>query len=164
MFLWLCFLSRVSTLLIRGIFLQISHKTGGYSCGCVELWNILSKMHILLWTWILQKLGQLEVKHGMLQLAETLDFLHNKARVLHRAISPEVSIHFRNYPVLTFCLSWRSMSVRNKSFYVIEIIGLLRLVHMVPVCRLLIHDSLEYLAPRFTHISLALVPSLVRNP
>ncbi|KAG0559084.1 hypothetical protein KC19_10G077800 [Ceratodon purpureus] len=35
------------------------------------------------------ELGQLEVKHGLLQLAETLDFLHNKARVLHRAISPE---------------------------------------------------------------------------
>ncbi|KAF6176077.1 hypothetical protein GIB67_000171 [Kingdonia uniflora] len=31
----------------------------------------------------------LEVKHGLLQVAETLDFLHNNARLIHRAISPE---------------------------------------------------------------------------
>ncbi|XP_024396170.1 LOW QUALITY PROTEIN: SCY1-like protein 2 A [Physcomitrium patens] len=35
------------------------------------------------------ELGQLEVKHGLLQLTETLGFLHNNARLLHRAIGPE---------------------------------------------------------------------------
>ncbi|XP_027089967.1 SCY1-like protein 2 A [Coffea arabica] len=31
----------------------------------------------------------LEVKHGLLQIAETLDFLHNNARLIHRSIAPE---------------------------------------------------------------------------
>lgn len=31
----------------------------------------------------------LEVKHGLLQISESLDFLHNNARLVHRAISPE---------------------------------------------------------------------------
>lgn len=44
----------------------------------------------------LQELGQLEVKHGLLQLTETLGFLHNNARLLHRAIGPEVKLHFFN--------------------------------------------------------------------
>ncbi|KAF9609205.1 hypothetical protein IFM89_014046 [Coptis chinensis] len=35
------------------------------------------------------EMGLLEVKHGMLQAAESLDFLHNNARLIHRAISPE---------------------------------------------------------------------------
>lgn len=35
----------------------------------------------------------LEVKHGLLQIAESLDFLHNNARLIHRAISPEVLIY-----------------------------------------------------------------------
>ncbi|KAI3464264.1 hypothetical protein Pfo_020927 [Paulownia fortunei] len=35
------------------------------------------------------EMGLLEVKHGLLQIAETLDFLHNNARLIHRAISPE---------------------------------------------------------------------------
>lgn len=35
-------------------------------------------------------MGLLEVKHGLLQIAETLDFLHNNARLIHRALSPEV--------------------------------------------------------------------------
>ncbi|EPS68984.1 hypothetical protein M569_05783, partial [Genlisea aurea] len=34
-------------------------------------------------------MGLLEVKHGLLQVAETLDFIHNNARLVHRAISPE---------------------------------------------------------------------------
>ncbi|KAL0456281.1 UNVERIFIED_CONTAM: SCY1-like protein 2 [Sesamum latifolium] len=34
-------------------------------------------------------MGLLEVKHGLLQVAETLDFLHNNARLIHRAIAPE---------------------------------------------------------------------------
>jgi len=38
-----------------------------------------------------KELGELEMKHGLLQLTETLEFLHNNARLLHRAISPEVS-------------------------------------------------------------------------
>ena len=36
-------------------------------------------------------MGLLEVKHGLLQVAESLEFLHNNARLVHRAISPEVS-------------------------------------------------------------------------
>ncbi|XP_022886294.1 SCY1-like protein 2 [Olea europaea var. sylvestris] len=35
------------------------------------------------------EMGLLEVKHGLLQIAETLDFLHNNARLIHRALSPE---------------------------------------------------------------------------
>ncbi|KAH9626464.1 hypothetical protein KSS87_006424 [Heliosperma pusillum] len=35
------------------------------------------------------EMGLLEVKHGLLQIAESLEFLHNNARLLHRAISPE---------------------------------------------------------------------------
>ncbi|KAF8766294.1 hypothetical protein HU200_007810 [Digitaria exilis] len=37
-----------------------------------------------------QEMGLLEIKHELLQLAETLDFLHNNAHLAHRAISPEV--------------------------------------------------------------------------
>ncbi|KAJ6360550.1 hypothetical protein OIU77_004545 [Salix suchowensis] len=35
------------------------------------------------------EMGLLEVKHGLLQIAESLDFLHNNAHLVHRAISPE---------------------------------------------------------------------------
>ncbi|KAL3845717.1 hypothetical protein ACJIZ3_003120 [Penstemon smallii] len=35
------------------------------------------------------EMGLLEVKHGLLQIAETLDFIHNNAHLIHRAISPE---------------------------------------------------------------------------
>ncbi|XP_068654052.1 SCY1-like protein 2 A [Aristolochia californica] len=35
------------------------------------------------------EMGLLEVKHGLLQIAESLDFLHNHARLIHRALSPE---------------------------------------------------------------------------
>ncbi|XP_010063716.2 SCY1-like protein 2 [Eucalyptus grandis] len=35
------------------------------------------------------EMGLLEVKHGLLQIAESLDFLHNNARLIHRSISPE---------------------------------------------------------------------------
>nr|XP_009788433.1 PREDICTED: SCY1-like protein 2 [Nicotiana sylvestris] len=35
------------------------------------------------------EMGLLEVKHGLLQIAETLDFLHGNARLIHRSISPE---------------------------------------------------------------------------
>ncbi|KAL5073385.1 hypothetical protein RYX36_012369 [Vicia faba] len=35
------------------------------------------------------EMGLLEVKHGLLQMAESLDFLHNQAHLIHRAISPE---------------------------------------------------------------------------
>ncbi|GAB2271120.1 SCY1-like protein 2 A [Dionaea muscipula] len=37
------------------------------------------------------EMSLLEVKHGLLQVAESLDFLHNNAHLVHRAISPEVS-------------------------------------------------------------------------
>ncbi|TYI71227.1 hypothetical protein E1A91_D08G279500v1 [Gossypium mustelinum] len=35
------------------------------------------------------EMGLVEVKHGLLQIAECLNFLHNNARIVHRAISPE---------------------------------------------------------------------------
>lgn len=35
------------------------------------------------------EMGLVEVKHGLLQIAETLDFLHSNARLIHRSISPE---------------------------------------------------------------------------
>ncbi|XP_062215123.1 SCY1-like protein 2 A [Phragmites australis] len=35
------------------------------------------------------EMGLLEIKHGLLQVAETLDFLHSNAHLAHRAISPE---------------------------------------------------------------------------
>lgn len=35
------------------------------------------------------EMGLLEIKHGLLQVAESLEFLHNNARLVHRAISPE---------------------------------------------------------------------------
>eukprot|EP00268_Persea_americana_P033188 TRINITY_DN3292_c0_g1_i2.p1 TRINITY_DN3292_c0_g1~~TRINITY_DN3292_c0_g1_i2.p1 ORF type:complete len:942 (+),score=161.02 TRINITY_DN3292_c0_g1_i2:246-3071(+) len=35
------------------------------------------------------EMGLLEIKHGLLQVAESLDFLHNNAHLIHRAISPE---------------------------------------------------------------------------
>uniref|UniRef100_A0A0E0JL67 Protein kinase domain-containing protein n=1 Tax=Oryza punctata TaxID=4537 RepID=A0A0E0JL67_ORYPU len=35
------------------------------------------------------EMGLLEVKHGLLQVSETLDFLHNNAHLAHRSISPE---------------------------------------------------------------------------
>ncbi|KAH6775197.1 kinase family with ARM repeat domain-containing protein [Perilla frutescens var. hirtella] len=35
------------------------------------------------------EMGILEIKHGLLQISETLDFLHNNAHLIHRAISPE---------------------------------------------------------------------------
>lgn len=38
----------------------------------------------------LQEMSLLEMKHGLLQVSESLEFLHSNARLLHRAISPEV--------------------------------------------------------------------------
>lgn len=38
----------------------------------------------------LQEMSLLEMKHGLLQIAESLEFLHSNARLIHRAISPEV--------------------------------------------------------------------------
>ncbi|XP_010477557.1 PREDICTED: SCY1-like protein 2 isoform X2 [Camelina sativa] len=35
------------------------------------------------------EMSLLEVKHGLLQMAETLNFLHNNAHLIHRAVSPE---------------------------------------------------------------------------
>ncbi|KAL4026386.1 hypothetical protein IC575_014815 [Cucumis melo] len=33
------------------------------------------------------EMGLLEIKHGLLQLAESLNFLHSNARLIHRAIN-----------------------------------------------------------------------------
>lgn len=52
---------------------------------------LFSELHIN-GPYLLQVMGILEIKHGLLQIAETLDFLHNNARLIHRAISPEVLI------------------------------------------------------------------------
>lgn len=51
----------------------------------------------------MQEMGLLEVKHGLLQIAETLDFLHSNARLVHRSISPEVFLlsHFLTIYVIT---------------------------------------------------------------
>ncbi|CAN8312978.1 unnamed protein product [Cochlearia groenlandica] len=35
------------------------------------------------------EMSLLEVKHGLLQIAETLNFLHNNAHLIHRGVSPE---------------------------------------------------------------------------
>lgn len=35
------------------------------------------------------EMGLVEVKHGLLQIAESLNFLHNNAHLIHRAIAPE---------------------------------------------------------------------------
>lgn len=40
-------------------------------------------------------MGLLEIKHGLLQIAESLNFLHSNAHLIHRAVSPEVSILFQ---------------------------------------------------------------------
>ena len=47
------------------------------------------------------------MKHGLLQIAETLEFLHSNARLIHRSIAPEViaslyscSCHFEMITVL----------------------------------------------------------------
>ena len=37
-----------------------------------------------------QELGQLEIKHGLMQLSETLSFVHRNAMLIHRGICPEV--------------------------------------------------------------------------
>ena len=45
-------------------------------------------------------MGLLEIKHGLLQIAESLNFLHSNAHLIHRAISPEVQFYFN------FFLAW----------------------------------------------------------
>lgn len=53
----------------------------------------------------LQEMGLLEVKHGLLQIAESLDFLHNHAHLIHRAIAPEVTTFFISFrPLIHFDL------------------------------------------------------------
>lgn len=51
-------------------------------------------------------MGLLEVKHGLLQMAETLDFLHNNARLIHRAISPEVKSYLLSLSLFNFLAMW----------------------------------------------------------
>jgi len=45
-----------------------------------------------------QELGQLEIKHGLMQLAEALSFIHRNARLIHRGISPEVGASSKGMP------------------------------------------------------------------
>lgn len=64
-------------------------------------------------------MGLLEVKHGLLQMAETLDFLHNNARLIHRAISPEVKSYLlslslsliSSHVAVIICVSWSSIFI-----------------------------------------------------
>lgn len=49
----------------------------------------------LFFIYVSQEMGLLEIKHGLLQIAESLNFLHSNAHLIHRAISPEVSILFQ---------------------------------------------------------------------
>ncbi|CAI7741671.1 unnamed protein product [Closterium sp. NIES-53] len=42
------------------------------------------------------ELGQLEVKHGLMQLAETLSFIHRNANIIHRGINPETVFITKN--------------------------------------------------------------------
>lgn len=52
-----------------------------------------------------QELGPLEVKHGLMQLAEALSFIHRNARLIHRGISPEVGQQpFRSTVALSQCI------------------------------------------------------------
>lgn len=61
-----------------------------------------------------QEMGLLEVKHGLLQIAESLDFLHNHAHLIHRAISPEVII---------FCITVAHGLNLGRRFLVLVIVG-----------------------------------------
>ena len=68
-----------------------------------ELKKMTLRFSFLCFVWFegldvgLQEMGLLEIKHGLLQVSETLDFLHNNARLVHRAISPEVQIWLNAY-------------------------------------------------------------------
>ncbi|CAI5473747.1 unnamed protein product, partial [Closterium sp. Yama58-4] len=42
------------------------------------------------------ELGQLEIKHGLMQLAETLSFIHRNANIIHRGINPETVFITKN--------------------------------------------------------------------
>jgi hypothetical protein len=82
-----------------------------YVCTCnavlialVILCFVLNAM-LLLQFINLQEMGLLEVKHGLLQIAESLDFLHNHAHLIHRAIAPEVTTFFISFrPLIHFDL------------------------------------------------------------
>ena len=54
--------------------------------------RLISLLWFAYFLFVFQEMGILEVKHGLLQVAETLDFLHNNAHLAHRAISPEVAM------------------------------------------------------------------------
>uniref|UniRef100_A0A9I9ECV2 Uncharacterized protein n=1 Tax=Cucumis melo TaxID=3656 RepID=A0A9I9ECV2_CUCME len=56
----------------------------------IEITRLFSILIGLFLIDILQKMRLLEIKHGLLQLAESLNFLHSNAHLIHRAISSEV--------------------------------------------------------------------------
>lgn len=64
-------------------------------------------------SFLVQEMGLLEVKHGLLQIAESLDFLHNNARLIHRAICPEVKMtsYISCYISLSFRISIQDFSL-----------------------------------------------------
>lgn len=66
-------------------------------------------------------MGLLEVKHGLLQVAECLDFLHNNACLIHRAISPEVytTLYQWHLCLLVAYISWKDSTVTDCFFYVL---------------------------------------------
>lgn len=63
-----------------------------YSLFCLCCYSCRLSFGIcsILKVFYLQEMGLLEVKHGLLQIAESLEFLHSNARLIHRAIAPEV--------------------------------------------------------------------------
>jgi hypothetical protein len=71
-------------------------------------------------------MGLLEIKHGLLQVAETLDFLHNNAHLAHRAISPEVTIITILLPYNFLChlvaekLTWYLISANGSAEYLMS--------------------------------------------
>ena len=75
-------------MIFAGIFILIIDFFGSMS----YMPYILLKCMLSVCVVFIQELGQLEIKHGLLQLAETLSFLHNNARLIHRALSPEVGV------------------------------------------------------------------------
>ncbi|TVU35952.1 hypothetical protein EJB05_17859 [Eragrostis curvula] len=85
------------------------------------------------------EMGLLEIKHGLLQVAETLDFLHNNAHLAHRAISPETVF-------ITSSGSWKlggfgfALSVDQATWW-------LDINTAIPLFALPLQPSLNYTAP-----------------
>lgn len=60
------------------LFSSVANALGNYD-NCLKVPEELKQL----------ELGHLEVKHGLLQITDTLSFLHKNAKIVHRSISPE---------------------------------------------------------------------------